>query len=144
MMSVNKVILIGNVGRDPEMVEGKAGRIAKIALATSERWNDKTTGEKKEKAEWHNVVIFGKLVDIVEQYVKKGSKLYIEGKLTTNKYTDKAGVVKYSTSVVIQGFGGVLQMLNKVDAPAAPAPAPAPAAAPAPAVADEFSDDIPF
>ena len=112
--SVNKVILVGNVGKDPEIRRTQDGRpIANLSLATSESWRDKATGEKKEKTEWHRVVIFSEpLCKIVEQYVKKGAKLYIEGALQTRKWTDKDGAEKYSTEVVLQGFNGSLTMLD--------------------------------
>lgn len=112
--SVNKVILIGNLGRDPEIRSTQDGReIANLALATSESWKDKSTGERKEKTEWHRITIFNeKLVEIVKNYVKKGSKVYIEGALQTRKWTDKDGMEKYSTEVVLQGFNGVLTMLD--------------------------------
>ncbi|MEQ1718426.1 MAG: single-stranded DNA-binding protein [Hyphomicrobium sp.] len=112
--SVNKVILVGNVGKDPEIRRTQDGRpIANLSLATSESWRDKATGERKEKTEWHRVVIFSEpLCKVVEQYVKKGSKLYIEGALQTRKWTDQAGVEKYSTEVVLQGFNGSLTMLD--------------------------------
>ena len=112
--SVNKVILVGNVGKDPEIRRTQDGRpIANLSLATSETWRDKSTGEKKEKTEWHRVVIFSEpLCKVVEQYVKKGSKLYIEGALQTRKWTDQSGAEKYSTEVVLQGFNGTLTMLD--------------------------------
>jgi single-strand DNA-binding protein len=112
--SVNKVILVGNVGKDPEIRRTQDGRpIANISLATSETWRDKATGERKEKTEWHRVVVFNEnLCKIVEQYVKKGSKLYVEGSLQTRKWTDPSGVEKYSTEVVLQGFNGSLTMLD--------------------------------
>ena len=112
--SVNKVILVGNVGKDPEIRRTQDGRpIANLSIATSESWRDKATGEKKEKTEWHRVVIFSEpLCKVVEQYVKKGAKLYIEGALQTRKWTDKDGVEKYSTEVVLQGFNGSLTMLD--------------------------------
>jgi single-strand DNA-binding protein len=112
--SVNKVILVGNVGKDPEIRRTQDGRpIANLSLATSETWRDKATGEKKEKTEWHRVVIFSEpLCKVVEQYVKKGSKLYIEGALQTRKWTDQSGAEKYSTEVVLQGYGGTLTMLD--------------------------------
>ncbi len=112
--SVNKVILVGNVGKDPEIRRTQDGRpIANLSIATSESWRDKATGEKKEKTEWHRVVIFSEpLCKVVEQYVKKGAKLYIEGALQTRKWTDKDGVEKYSTEVVLQGYGGSLTMLD--------------------------------
>ena len=112
--SVNKVILIGNLGADPEIRRTQDGRpIANLRLATSESWRDKATGERKEKTEWHRVVIFSEpLCKIVEQYLKKGAKVYIEGALQTRKWTDQAGVEKYSTEVVLQGFNSTLTMLD--------------------------------
>lgn len=112
--SVNKVIIIGNLGKDPEIRRTQDGRpIANLSVATSETWRDKATGERKEKTEWHRVVIFSEpLCKIVEQYLKKGAKVYIEGALQTRKWTDKDGVEKYSTEVVLQGFGGTLTMLD--------------------------------
>ena len=113
--SVNKVILVGNLGADPEIRRTQDGRaIANLSIATSESWRDKSTGERKEKTEWHRVSIFNEgLVKVVEQYVKKGQKLYIEGQLQTRKWTDQSGVEKYSTEVVLNGYGGVLTMLDK-------------------------------
>ncbi len=112
--SVNKVILVGNVGKDPEIRRTQDGRpIANLSIATSETWRDKNTGERKEKTEWHRVVVFSEpLCKVIEQYVKKGAKLYIEGQLQTRKWTDQSGVEKYSTEVVLQGFNGTLTMLD--------------------------------
>src|SRR6266496_707683 len=112
--SVNKVILIGNLGADPEIKRTQDGRpIANLRIATSDTWRDKATGERKEKTEWHRVVIFSEgLCKIVEQYLKKGSKVYLEGQLQTRKYTDKDGVEKYSTEVVLQQYRGELTMLD--------------------------------
>jgi single-strand DNA-binding protein len=112
--SVNKVILIGNLGADPEIRRTQDGRpIANLRVATSESWRDKTTGERKEKTEWHRVVIFNEgLCKIVEQYLKKGSKVYLEGALQTRKWTDKDGHERYSTEVVLQGFNSQLTMLD--------------------------------
>lgn len=112
--SVNKVILIGNVGNDPEIrTFGNGGKVANLSIATSETWRDKQSGERKEKTEWHRVVIFGDgLVGVVERYVKKGSKLYIEGNLQTRKWQDNNGNDKYSTEVVLQGPGSALTMLD--------------------------------
>ena len=112
--SVNKVILIGNLGRDPEMRRTQDGRpIANLSIATSDSWRDKTSGERKERTEWHRVVIFSEgLCKVVEQYLKKGSKVYLEGSLQTRKYTDKDGVEKYSTEVVLQNFNSSLVMLD--------------------------------
>ena len=154
---VNKVILLGNLGKDPEvkyMPNGNA--VANITLATSETWNDKSSGEKKEKTEWHRVVFFGKLAEIVGQYLKKGSKIYIEGKLQTRKWQGQDGQDKYTTEVVVD-IGGTMQMLDsrgeaggfapaqsaqQQSAPQQSAPAQQQAA---PAMVDDgFDDDIPF
>ena len=112
--SVNKVILVGNLGKDPEIRRTQDGRpIANLSVATSDSWRDKATGERKEKTEWHRVVIFNEgLCKIAEQYLKKGSKVYLEGQLQTRKYTDKEGVEKYSTEVVLQNFNSTLTMLD--------------------------------
>ena len=112
--SVNKVILIGNLGKDPEIRRLSDGRpVANLSVATSESWKDKNTGERKEKTEWHRVVIFNEgLCKVVEQYLKKGAKVYLEGALQTRKYQDKDGQEKYSTEVVLQGFNSVLTMLD--------------------------------
>jgi single-strand DNA-binding protein len=114
--SVNKVILIGNLGADPEIRRTQDGRpIANLRVATSETWRDKATGERREKTEWHRVVIFNEgLCKVVEQYVKKGSKVYLEGSLQTRKWQDKDGQDRYSTEVVLQGFNSQLTMLDKV------------------------------
>lgn len=113
-MSINKVILVGNVGQDPEIRSISDGReLANFSLATSESWKDKNTGEKREKTEWHRVVIFSQgLVNIVKNYVKKGNKLYVEGALQTRKWTDNQGVEKYTTEVVLQNFNSSLQILD--------------------------------
>jgi single-strand DNA-binding protein len=113
--SVNKVILIGNLGKDPEIRRTQDGRpIAHLNLATSETWRDKTTGERREKTEWHRVVIFNEgLCRIAEQYLKKGSKVYIEGSLQTRKWQDQQGQDKYTTEVVLQGFNSQLTMLDR-------------------------------
>ncbi|WP_303719575.1 single-stranded DNA-binding protein [Brevundimonas naejangsanensis] len=112
--SVNKVILIGNLGRDPEIRSLNNGdRVANLRIATSEIWRDKSTGERKEKTEWHSVVIFNdNIVKVAENYLKKGSTVYIEGSLQTRKWTDQQGVEKYSTEIVIQRFNGQLTMLG--------------------------------
>jgi single-strand DNA-binding protein len=112
--SVNKVILVGNLGADPEIRRTQDGRpIANLRVATSESWRDKATGERKEKTEWHRVVIFNEgLCRVAEQYLKKGAKLYIEGQLQTRKWQDQSGQDKYSTEVVLQGFNSVLTMLD--------------------------------
>ena len=111
--SVNKVILIGNLGKDPEVRSMQnGGKVANLSIATSETWRDKASGERKEKTEWHRVVIFGSLAEIAEKYLKKGSKVYVSGSLQTRKWTDQSGAEKYSTEVVLQGFGGELTMLD--------------------------------
>jgi single-strand DNA-binding protein len=112
--SVNKVILIGNLGRDPEIRSTQDGtRVANLSVATSESWRDRATGERKERTEWHRVVIFNdRLVEIVEKYLKKGSKVYLEGALQTRKWTDNSGQERYSTEVVLQKFRGELTMLD--------------------------------
>ena len=112
--SVNKVILIGNVGADPEIRRTQDGRpIANLRIATSESWRDRNSGERREKTEWHNVVVFNEgLCKVVEQYVKKGAKLYIEGALQTRKWQDQSGNDRYSTEVVLQGFNSTLTMLD--------------------------------
>ncbi len=112
--SVNKVILVGNIGKDPEIRSTQAGgKIANLTLATSETWNDKGTGERKEKTEWHRVVVFNdRLVDVVERFVKKGRKLYVEGSLQTRKWTDQSGQEKYTTEVVVDRFRGDITLLD--------------------------------
>ena len=120
--SVNKVILVGNLGRDPEIRSTQDGlRIANLNLATSESWRDRTSGERKERTEWHRVVIFNEnLVTIAEKYLRKGSKIYVEGALQTRKWTDNAGVEKYSTEVVLQRFRGELTMLDSAGGASGP------------------------
>lgn len=141
--SVNKVILIGNVGKDPEIRSMQDGKeIADFSIATSESWKDKSTGERKEKTEWHRIVVFNEgLVRVIKSYVKKGSKLYLEGQLQTRKWTDKDGVEKYSTEIVLQNFGGTLVMLDskKSEAPSEKSYQAEPSA---PSVLSD--DEIPF
>jgi len=112
--SVNKVILIGNLGRDPEVrTFQNGGKVCNLRIATSETWKDRNTGERKERTEWHSVAIFNEgLVRIAEQYLRKGSKVYIEGQLQTRKWQDQSGQDRYSTEVVLQGFGSTLTMLD--------------------------------
>ncbi|WP_421695099.1 single-stranded DNA-binding protein [Aestuariivirga sp.] len=112
--SVNKVILVGNLGRDPEVRHTQDGKpIVSLSIATSETWRDRNSGERKEKTEWHRVVIFSEgLAKVAEQYLKKGSTVYIEGQLQTRKYADKDGVEKFSTEIVLQGFNSVLTMIG--------------------------------
>lgn len=117
-MSINKVILVGNVGNEPEIREVSNGSsMATFSLATSETWKDKTSGEKKEKTEWHRIVVYSPgLANIVKLYVKKGTKLYLEGSLQTRKWTGEDGTEKYSTEIVLQGFSAILQILdNKIN-----------------------------
>ncbi|MEO0931545.1 MAG: single-stranded DNA-binding protein [Pseudomonadota bacterium] len=112
--SVNKVILIGNLGADPEVrTFQNGGKVANLRIATSETWKDRNTGERREKTEWHSVAIFSEgLVRVAEQYLRKGSKVYIEGKLQTRKWQDQSGQDRYSTEVVLQGIGSTLTMLD--------------------------------
>ena len=162
--SVNKVILVGNLGKDPEIRRTQDGRpIANLSVATSESWRDKATGERKEKTEWHRVVIFNEgLCKVAEQYLKKGAKVYLEGQLQTRKWTDQSGVEKYSTEVVLQGFNSNLTMLEGrsggggsfgadesggdfgASSPSSPAPRRAAVAAGGGSRNNDMDDDIPF
>src|ERR1700741_1558840 len=156
--SVNKVILVGNLGKDPEVRRMQDGRpVVNMSVATSESWRDKATGERKEKTEWHRVVIFNEgLAKIAEQYLKKGSKVYLEGALQTRKWTDQQGVERYSTEVVLQGFNSQLTMLDRGgggrerggdddSGPSSPAPrARQPATAGAGGKRGDMDDEIPF
>ena len=112
--SVNKVILIGNVGQDPEIRSFQSGgKVCNLSIATSERWKDRESNEQKERTQWHRVVVFNEnLINLIEQYVKKGSKLFIEGQLETRKWTDSSGVDKYATEVVLRNFKGELTFLD--------------------------------
>lgn len=142
MSSVNKAILIGNLGQDPDIRKTQNGdSIANLSVATSEKWKDKNTGERKEKTEWHRVSVFGKLADIAEKYLRKGSKVYIEGKIQTRKWQDQSGADKYSTEIVLQGFGGVLTML---DGPSGNQGASTEAGNTASDESPELDSDIPF
>jgi len=116
-MSINKVILVGNLGQDPEIRSTQDGReIASFSIATSESWKDKNTGEKKDKTEWHRIVIFSQgLVGIAKNYLKKGAKVYLEGSLQTRKWTDTQGLEKYTTEVVLQNYNSTLQILDSRD-----------------------------
>jgi single-strand DNA-binding protein len=139
-MSVNKVILIGNLGADPEIRNTQDGRpIANLRVATSERWKDKATGEKRERTEWHRVVIFNEgLAGVAEKYLKQGSKVYLEGQLQTRKWQDKDGNDRYSTEVVLQGFGSALVMLDSAKDGISPA-------SEKPQTSEhEIADEIPF
>jgi single-strand DNA-binding protein len=149
--SVNKVILVGNLGRDPEIRSTQDGtRVANLSLATSESWKDKTSGERRERTEWHRVVIFNdRLVDVVERFLKKGSKIYIEGQLQTRKWTDQSGQERYTTEIVLQRYRGELTMLDSrasgdsgaagAGSGAGPGSQSDPGRPPA-----DFDDDIPF
>jgi single-strand DNA-binding protein len=112
--SVNKVILVGNLGRDPEVRHTQAGGlIVQLSVATSENWRDKASGERKERTEWHRVVIFNeKMAEVAQKYLRKGAKVYLEGQLQTRKWTDQSGVEKYTTEVVLPRFGGTMTMLD--------------------------------
>tara|TARA_X000000950_G_scaffold197760_1_gene238217 strand:- start:299 stop:757 length:459 start_codon:yes stop_codon:yes gene_type:complete len=123
--TVNKVILVGRLGSDPEIrVSQDGNKIARFSVATSESWNDKNTNEKKEKTEWHRIVVFSKgLAQVIENYVKKGSQVYLEGQLRTNKYTDQAGIEKFSTEVHLTNYNSEFKMLDsKNDSPALNSP----------------------
>jgi single-strand DNA-binding protein len=157
--SVNKVILIGNLGKDPEVRRMQDGRpVVNLSVATSDTWRDKATGERRERTEWHRVVIFNEnLCRIVEQYLKKGSKVYLEGSLQTRKWQDQSGQDKYTTEVVLQGFNGNLTMLDRAGGSGSSemgesgsefgSPGPTRERAPALAGAgrrDDMDDEIPF
>jgi single-strand DNA-binding protein len=158
MAGINKVILVGNLGAKPELKYGASGNaVTNLSVATSDSWTDKNTGQKQERTEWHRVSLFGKLAEVAAQYTDKGSKVYVEGKLQTTKYTDNAGIEKYSTSVVVGGFNGVFQMLDRRDdsnistpseSSNSPMETPTQNAQSAPKITpvekDEFEDDIPF
>ena len=141
--SVNKVIIVGNLGRDPEIRTFQSGgRVANLTIATSESWKDKATGERKERTEWHRVVIFNEhLVKIVESYVKKGSKIYIEGQLETRKWQDQSGQDRYATEIVLRPFNGSLTLLDSKPQNQAQDQAQADPYAPP---VDDMEDSIPF
>ena len=141
--SVNKVILVGNLGKDPEVRRMTSGDpVVNLSVATSESWRDKASGEKKEKTEWHRVVIFNKnLAEVAEKYLRKGAKVYVEGQLQTRKWTDKDGAEKYSTEVVLQNFRGELTMLDSRNGGEGGRGA---GEAPASFQRDELDDEIPF
>ena len=145
--SVNKVILVGNLGKDPEVRRMTSGEpVVSFSVATSETWRDKSSGERKEKTEWHRVVIFNKnLADVAEKYLRKGSKVYVEGQLQTRKWTDKDGQEKYSTEVVLQNFRGELTMLDGRGGEGGGGGSRSGAGeAPASFQRDEMDDEIPF
>ena len=150
--SVNKVILVGNLGRDPEVRTMQDGNpVVNLSVATSESWRDKNSGERREKTEWHRVVIFNdRLADVAQKYLRKGSKVYLEGQLQTRKWTDQSGMEKYTTEVVLQRYRGELTMLDgRSDSGGAYESggdfgAPSSAPAPAPAGGADIDDEIPF
>ena len=150
--SVNKVILVGNLGRDPETRTMQDGNpVVNLSVATSENWRDKNTGERREKTEWHRVVIFNdRLADVAQKFLRKGSKVYLEGQLQTRKWTDQSGVEKYSTEVVLQRYRGELTMLDGrsegggASESGSDFGAPSSAPAVAPAAAADLDDEIPF
>jgi|TARA_B110000459_G_scaffold24574_1_gene23548 single-strand DNA-binding protein len=154
MAGINKVILVGNLGAKPEIKYASNGNaISNLSVATSESWTDKNTGQKQERTEWHRVSLFGKVAEIAGQYLDKGSKVYVEGKLQTRKWQDQSGQDRYTTEVVISGFSGTLQMLDRRDDSNSPMqsqtqsqPAQNGQQAPTitPVAQDEFEDDIPF
>jgi single-strand DNA-binding protein len=151
MAGINKVILVGNLGAKPEVKYASNGNaISNLSVATSESWTDKSTGQKQERTEWHRVSLFGKLAEIAGQYLDKGSKVYVEGKLQTRKWQDQNGQDRYTTEDVVSGFNGTLQMLDRRDDSSSSAPSedvtekskPEPSITPV--SKDEFEDDIPF
>ena len=145
-MSLNKVMLIGNLGADPEIRSFQnGGRVANLRIATSETWKDKNTGERQERTEWHTVAIFSDgLVNVVERYLKKGSKVFVEGKLQTRKWQDQNGNDRYSTEVVLQGFGGTLTMLDGPSGQAQPSGQGGQAQPSGQGGWNDIDDDIPF
>ena len=149
MSSVNKVMLVGNVGKDPDIRSMQNGeKVASFSLATSETWRDKASGERKSRTEWHNVVVFNEnIVRVVEAYVRKGSRLYVEGAIQTRKFTDKNGVERYATEIVLQRFRGEIQLLDKREddeAPRARARARESVAPASGGSASMLEDEIPF
>jgi len=146
MSSLNQVQLIGNVGRDPDIrYTANSDPVANFSIATSEKWRDKNSGDAHEKTEWHRVVVFGKLAQVVSDYVKKGTKLFVQGKMQTRKWADKEGNDKYTTEVVLSGWGSKLVMLGGGDSSRPPAQGSVekPRAEVSETV-EEFDDDIPF
>ena len=151
MAGINKVILVGNLGAKPEVKYASNGNaISNLSVATSESWTDKSTGQKQERTEWHRVSLFGKLAEIAGQYLDKGSKVYVEGKLQTRKWQDQNGQDRYTTEVVVSGFNGTLQMLDRRDDARSSSPSENVTAKDqaepsiTPVSKDEFEDDIPF
>jgi len=145
-MSINKVILVGNVGSDPEIRNTQDGReIASFSLATSESWKDKNSGEKKDKTEWHRIVVFSQgLIGIIKNYIKKGSKVYIEGSLQTRKWTDNQGIEKYTTEIVLQNYSSTLQILDNRDRQQASSDYQVNSNKPNQIAIEDSDDEIPF
>lgn len=151
---INKVILVGNLGQDPEVrYTANQSAVANVRIATSESWKDKATGEQKEQTEWHSVVFFGRLAEIVSEYLKKGSQIYVEGRLRTRKWQDKEGQDRYTTEIVADemqmlggrgGGGGSSDRGGDAPSRSAPSRSPAPAGGSKPAAVEDFDDDIPF
>lgn len=153
MNGVNKVLLLGHLGGDPEIRRTERGApVASFSVATSESWRDKATGERRESTEWHKVVVYNEaLVKVAEQYLKKGSKVFVEGAMKTRKWTDRSGVERYTTEVVLVTFRGQIALLDRMERPPVAdeasygeAQRPAPAGAPGRAARDDMNDDIPF
>ena len=151
MAGINKVILVGNLGAKPEIKYASNGNaISNLSVATSESWTDKSTGQKQERTEWHRVSLFGKLAEIAGQYLDKGSKVYVEGKLQTRKWQDQNGQDRYTTEVVVSGFNGTLQMLDrrKDSSSSTPSEGVTEKGPEKPSITpvskEEFEDDIPF
>ena len=156
--SINKVILVGNLGRDPEVRTFQSGdKVANFSLATSDTWNDRQTGERRERTEWHNVAIFGRMAEIAEQYLRKGSKVYLEGSLRTRKWQDQSGQDRYTTEVILSGPRAQMTMLDRPGEGNYAGRAASysdgyddrdsgggRSAAPAPAMGQDLDDDIPF
>lgn len=142
--SINKVMIIGNLGRDPEIRQTQDGmKIANFSVATSESWKDKNSGERRDKTEWHRVVIMNdRLSDIVEKYVKKGSKVYVEGQLQTRKWTDQSGVERYTTEILLSRFRGELHLLDSRGSDASEQPQDS--YNDMPSLSDSIDDDVPF
>ena len=144
MSGINKVILIGNLGTKPELKYSSANvAITNLSVATTESWTDKNTGKKQEKIEWHKIIVFGRLAEVVSSYCNKGSKVYIEGKLRTRKYQDKTCVDRYTTEIIVSGFNGVIQVLDVVKKTMTTDSDPVTSIVPVD-IDPEFDDIIPF
>ena len=143
MSGINKVILIGNLGAKPELKYSSTSiAITNLAVATSESWTDKNTGQKQEKTEWHRVGVFGKPAEVITKYCDKGSKVYVEGKLQTRKYQDKSGADRYTTEIIVSGFNGAIQMLDSANS--SPTPTSQTVTPIEPVAAEAWADEVPF